>query len=570
MAVVRVEVSDWLKNAGIVGFYNIMTFNDISGSKVKKKSSYIEFDTCHLDNFNELYFKYFINKYKDFISVNKITCREEWIRDLLNKDIDEKEFEKFNVYIKYTKDRLKSASYVSAYEIIADEFDVIKECEQLKEIKLKKKENISDVKDKINEECSILLKLIDYINKPEVKKIIAAKNVIYDVIQPFWSDVSFLNKNNNKSDMYNLYKGDFIDPVSSYIESDLKKAKYDCFTCENKIQKLSKPFAYDITWITKMGVDVNRKSSHFWNYNSISSICPICNIIYSCIPAGFSVINGSGLFINNNTSVSDLLSANSNILNAGTTLEELEEQSYFNIIDSMEEKSTEQAKREMENIQIVKFDKNNSSRPYTFNVLSKKRLLIVKRNKEIFKYLINKKALVYENKSDPRKNYYLNLYSEVLGKLYNGESLFELIGLLSNLLINGKYKNSYLVYLLVKLNNDCMEMRGGSKVYYKYIDKYKNYGINLKKSYGKEGENKIPGILYRLQNALKVKNQARFMDTLLNAYTSRKDNIPVDFVEALQDIDKFQTIGYAFLIGLQGVEVPENNKSDENKEKEGE
>lgn len=51
------------------------------------------------------------------------------------------------------------------------------------------------------------------------------------------------------------------------------------------------------------------------------------------------------------------------------------------------------------------------------------------------------------------------------------------------------------------------------------------------------------------------------MDTLLNAYTSKKQAIPVDFIQALQDIDKFQTIGYAFLIGLQGIEL--SNKSEE-------
>ena len=104
-------------------------------------------------------------------------------------------------------------------------------------------------------------------------------------------------------------------------------------------------------------------------------------------------------------------------------------------------------------------------------------------------------------------------------------------------------------------------------MYYKDIDKFKDYGMNLRKVYGKEGENKIPGILYRLQNAIKVKDQGRFMDTLLNAYTSRKQAIPVDFIQALQDTDKFQTIGYAFLIGLQGMEIPskneENNQNNE-------
>ena len=561
MAVVRIQLDDWLKNVGLLGFYNIMNHECIGGNKIVKRSNFIEFDTSSLENFNELYFKYLINKYRDFISVNKITDKEEEIKEIIDKEINEKELERLNSYIKYAKDRLKSSSYKSAYEIINDRFDVISLCGQLKPLKLKKKENPGNIKDDINEQCYILLKIIDYINKPEVKKIIAAKNIIYDIIQPFWSDVSFLNKNNNKSNMYRLYKEDFIQPVINYVDSDLKKAKYDCFTCDNKLQKLSKPFAYDITWITKMGVDGSRKSSHFWNYNSISNICPICNLIYSCIPAGFSVVNGSGLFINNNTSVQDLLSSNSSILKGGITLDELEEESYFNIIDSMQQKSAEESEREMENIQIVKFDKNNSVRPYTFNMLSKKRLLILKNNKKIMQYLLNKKFKIGKE--------YINIYSSVLERIYNGRNLFDLIGLLIRLIISGDYKNSYLVYQLIKLNNDCMEMRGGSKVYYKDIDKFKDYGMKLKKSYGKEGENKIPGILYRLQNSLKVKDQARFMDTLLNAYTSKKENIPVDFIEALKDIEKFQTIGYAFLIGLQGAGAGENNKEDENMEKEG-
>lgn len=52
--------------------------------------------------------------------------------------------------------------------------------------------------------------------------------------------------------MYKHYEKDFIEPVKNYIEADLDKSKNTCFTCDNKIEKLSKPFAFDITWITKM------------------------------------------------------------------------------------------------------------------------------------------------------------------------------------------------------------------------------------------------------------------------------------------------------------------------------
>lgn len=560
MSVIKIELSDWMKNVGIVGLINILESNHELNNKVTPKGNTIEFDSSELDNFHELYFEYLIKKYKAFISIEKIVSKEEWINHFLDRGVTEKELESFNNYIKYVKERLKSASYSSAYEILGNnEYDLLNKSVGLKEIKLKKSQNISDIEIGVKEQCNLILEIIEYLNKPEVRKIVAAKNVIYDVIQGFWSDVSFLNKKNNKNDMYKHYKSDFTEPVRNYIEAKLDKSKNICFTCDNKIEKLSKPFAFDITWITKMGADVNKKSSHFWNYYSDANICPICNLVYSCIPAGFSVINGKGLFVNNNQSIKAIISANAHVLNGNKILEELEEETYFNIVDSMEQKSVEEAKNEVENIQVVKFDRNNNSRPYTFNVLSKEKLLIIKNNKKILEQLLNKKFKLAKD--------YLNIYSSVLDRIYNGKNLFDLLDTLTRLRISGEYKNSYVIYLLIKLNNNCMDMRGGSKVYYKDIDKFKDYGINLKKVYGKEGENKIPGILYRLQNALKVKDQGRFMDTLLNAYTSKKQAIPVDFIQALQDMDKFQTIGYAFLIGLQGMEIPnenkENNKNNE-------
>lgn len=561
MSVIKIELSDWMKNAGLVGLINILDSSSELRKKYKPDKNYIEFDSSELENFQEQYFEYLIRKYKAFISIEKIVSKEEWIKDLPNKEISEKELEGFNNHIKYVKERVKSASYISAYEIIGDrKYNLIDRSALLKEIKPKKNQSINDIKDEIKEQCNLILEIIIYLNKPEVRKIIAAKNVIYDIIQGFWSDVSFLNKNNNKVDMYECYKNDFIEPVKNYIDADLEKSKNTCFTCDNKIQKLSKPFAFDITWITKMGVDGNRKSSHFWNYYSDANICPICNLVYSCIPAGFSVINGKGLFINNNQSITDIISANNNILKGNQSLEELEEETYFKIAEAMEEKSVDEAKREIENIQVVKFDKNNNSRPYTFNVLSKGKLMIIKKNRKTFEYFLNKKVKL-------SKDYYLNIYSEVVDRIYNGKNLFDLLDTLTRLRISGEYRNSYIIYLIIKLNNDCMDMRGGTKVYYKDIDKFKDYGMKLKKVYGKEGENKIPGILYRLQNALKVKDVSRFMDTLLNAYTSKKVSIPVDFVQALQDTDKFQTIGYAFLIGLQGMEIPsENEENNINKE----
>ncbi len=55
------------------------------------------------------------------------------------------------------------------------------------------------------------------------------------------------------------------------------------------------------------------------------------------------------------------------------------------------------------------------------------------------------------------------------------------------------------------------------------------------------------------------------MDTIFQAYSYKKNeklSIPTFFIQGLNDIEKFQTIGYAFLIGLNGYEKSEDEKED--------
>lgn len=105
-----------------------------------------------------MYFEYLIQKYKEFISIEKIVNKEEWIKDLLDKNITEKDIEGLNTYIKYVKERLKSASYKSAYEILGDnEYSLLDKSADLKEVKLKRSQSVSDVVTEFKEQCNLLL-----------------------------------------------------------------------------------------------------------------------------------------------------------------------------------------------------------------------------------------------------------------------------------------------------------------------------------------------------------------------------------------------------------------------------
>lgn len=560
MGTVRLEMNTWVYNAGLAGLIKILKFNEVE--PIIRKN-YVEFDEEVLNNFEEKYFNYFSNVYESFTSWYKLVSFENFINNFNKNEFTEEKLEYLNNYIDEIKKRLTSNSYKSGYIVIEDNsLNLLEEEKKLKKIKKGKKQKIEDIMEEVQEQLLLLKRIIQYLKKDSVKNIIKAKNVIYDIIQLFWADVSFLNKNNNKNNMYEEYKNYFLEPALNYINTDRKKFKYNCFNCNNKIGKLGKPYAYDITWINKMGVDMSRKSSHFWNFNGDSYICPLCNLIYSCIPAGFTVLKGKGLFINENSSLSNLVSINNLTLSHNTTFEELEEESYFNIVEKLSQSEVETFNKEVENIQVVKLDSQNERRPYTFNLLSKERLNIIYKNRNRLKMLLKIHIKI-------TKDYYINLYREVISRLYNNKNQFDLIYELFSLNLQEKFKLIRYIDTIIKINNDFL---GGGKtgkmVYYKVIENFKNYGLSLRKGYTidkKNAKNKLPGITYRLLNALKTKNTAKFMDTLINAYMYLGKQIPTDFTIALNDVDKFQTIGYSFLLGLQGLEAGEykNNKEEE-------
>jgi len=97
------------------------------------------------------------------------------------------------------------------------------------------------------------------------------------------------------------------------------------------------------------------------------------------------------------------------------------------------------------------------------------------------------------------------------------------------------------------------------------IDKIRESGLELREAYeNKKAENKIAGISYRLLNALRTKDAGKFMDTLINAYMYLNKEIPKEFVDGLKDEDRFQTLGYSFLLGLQGRATEKNVDKGEN------
>lgn len=554
MGSITLEKSDWLYNAGIVGLCNILKYNKCEYDD--SNANYVKFDEKCLENFEEKYFMYFINNYKKFTSWYKIVSFQSYIDKLDLENLTEDDLEHINAYIEYLREKLKSNSYKSAYLLLdKEDLKIIEHEKHLRKIKLSKKQTIKDVTSHVKSNIEIIEHIIINLKKEKFRKYILSKNIIYDIIQKFWCDVSFLNKNNSKKDMFIEYEKYFLNPVKEYISINNENAKYTCFNCERKVSKLKDTFG--LSWINKVGVDMSRKTSHFWNMNGDTYICPICNLVYSCIPAGFTMIMGRGIFINDNSTMKNLININKHAITDKTLIEELEDETYLNIIDIMNYTPLNYAKNDIENIQIIKLDCSNEKRPYTFNIMCKNKLDIICKYKGALTAMLKVHVKVGSKE-------YIHIYREVLNRICNKSNLFDLIQRLMYINLNDKFSKLHFVEMILIINNHLLK---GSQDFYMLEDKdiygFRIIGQNFKTAYENRNANvRLNSISYKILNALKTKNTNKFMETLIGAYMYLNMAIPKEFLNIMKDENTFQTIGYAFLIGLRGKNISNIRKED--------
>lgn len=545
MSDIKLKLADWLYNAGIVGLVNILQH---AKEEVKLNGQEVIIKTEVFENFEEKYFKYFIDTYEKSLSWYKIISFENFIIKHEEEDFntfDEKAFEVLNQYIgsgsksgtlKYF---LTSNSYKAAYNLIQNKFDIIQAEKELNQIKLKKNEvfKIEEVK----ELFSKIIEIIKYCNNPESKKYLAGKNVVYTIIKNAWNGVAFLNVQTKIPDMYVDYKEYFVDKTKEYLKQEVVKYKHDCFTCNSKIKDMSN----DLSFLNMTGFDTNRKPSHVWNFINDIAVCPMCKLIYSCIPAGFSYVYSNGIFINENHNVETSVKINYKIKN--DILNNDESKGIYNAFGSMikalHESINENEKYELADIQVVRYEEEK----YKFNLLSKNVLKVLYESKDELNSLIKT--------GSQEVNTYFRLYDEVMKKLLNNENLFLLIHktivVKISKLQDARYNEGHIKNLL-KINTRFLKGVGYMEGLEKDIIKSASgAGYYLKEAYkSKNSENKLNGISYRLLNALKTNNKNMFMDTVLNCYLYTDKMIPQFITDCLRDDNVFKTLGYAFVTGL--------------------
>jgi len=581
---IELKLKDWLFNAGLLGFINILGEEARNNGELEidNKNRLIRFSPKVLENFEYKYFDFFIKRYGKTLTYGKILEFEKYIDEFEEngekiKSINE--LKMINDKITFFKAKIKSESYKKAYDLIEKNgtnkiLGLEKELKKIKE----SKGNIDEIsKDDVKNNIKIMMEIIDFFKKKitdkngNVKNYLAAKNIAYVIINNAWSSVSFLYKKNADKDIYEEYKSYFVEPALEYVNADKSKFKYKC-----AISNMSmKNYKNTLGFLNDTGFDVNRKTSHVWNFVNDVAVTPLVTLIYSCVPAGFVYGADKGIFVNANHNIDQLCNINNGI--AYNILEDESEEKNINLYKNLLkeiEKEKDNTKYELSDIQIVKFEEGH----YKFTLLSRNILKLLSENKEKLDDLLDKWYLI-----DKR---YFNIYDTTITELLNNQNLFSLINKLcyykiSKAKLSCKLKN---IEDLLKINLDyirrlkkmdkqeIIEKKENKKTSEELTEKDVFYirrdAMIFREEYIRKSGNdkKIGSLLYRLQNALRINNVDMFMDALISAHAYAGKNISSLFAKALLNDENFQTLGHGFLLGLLGEDKSKNENKTDKKE----
>ena len=557
MSEIVIELGTWQYNAGIAGLCNILEKNGIEINIHEDKLVFNSEEDLKnaLENFEEKYFNYLIEKYEKTLSWYKIVSYKEELQDIKNnfEILDEKRFQELDKYIKeILKYYIKSASYKAAYELIGGNTDPLQLEKELKPVSIKKNEKISDKKEDILKMIDKALILIEYCEKG--KEYLAGKNVIYTLIKNAWNGVCFLNPQTKEKNFYKDFKNYFVDTALSYLDEDKSKYKYECFVCDSKI----KNFDNDFSFLNETGFDTARKPSHAWNFLNNAGMCPLCRLIYSCIPAGFNYVYGNGIFINSNQSLTELLRVNrlvyEKIYNHNTKNEGNSSLTYRALAEALKDEKEENLKYELADIQMVRYENEK----YYFNILSKNIIKIIKNSKNDLDFLT--KAWYREINTDFR------IYEEVMKRLLNNQNLFALIYKLLFYKVSREKDCHFTanhVMNILNINYRILEGVGLMENKEKFNREAKAAGFYLREKYiNKKAEHKIPGLCYRILNGIKTNNRKVIMDTIFNMYLYVESPVSNVIAKMLDDDKSLEQFGYGFTAGFLSGKQNENSKAD--------
>ncbi|NRO49183.1 type I-B CRISPR-associated protein Cas8b1/Cst1 [Lactobacillus helveticus] len=574
------RINSWLENAGIVGLTRILKANPRYRGSYKEKENTLEVDPKVFDNFSDLYFNFFIKNYGQATRYWRIVSEENFLKSLKEngfKDFDNKKLKEltdwFDNVLKYS---VNSASYKKVIKFINSDYDIkaeVKDCN--KKIRTLNKKNFltespEEAKEILQELINQLLKAIEYFSTDQARKYFPAKTLSYTVINKAWNGVSFLNPQAKNLDFYDDYQNYFVAPVQKYLQEDHSKDKYICSTCGRPIKRLE----YSYGFLNDMGYDLNRKTSNAWNFKNDLYICPVCQFLYSLVPAGFTYNMASqGIFINENSSIRNLQGKNDATFNSmmRDIRSNTQTSPYRAFSAAFKDAEASGQNAALANIQLITYNNDH----YNFQIIPivASKVLIkvvekkytVKQTGEVKSYLAN---LYNAGISNFRGAGYYSILENVLNCLFNNTNLFSIIQELELLKVGntaGCYYNTFQIMTVIRMNgwflNELHKYRrseNAMKVEEDKLTKARGCGMHVRMGY--DNENKAKTLAYKMLEAIRANSTDRFMELLLNAYLYLDKTVPKIFIETQSNTEVFKEYAFAFIAGLIGSSNAEQDK----------
>lgn len=548
----RIEIStgDFLKNAGIVGLKYLLDNSEadegiVYGITDDEQSLWIDSEYIENADWTQLYFNAFVKKYGSSTAYQAVLDKIDNILDKLeneNWDISNKENLKFiKEELKFVNDKLLSNSYKSGFENIRQDIQNPEVYELLKNSKLK--ENME--KEELHRR---LQQLQNFLQQPLCKETFSMKSIIYNYINRFWDNKSFLLVANASKNMKEMFEADFSKPLKAYVLKEHKKSKDMCIDCGGQIDSKDR---VSIAFMKEQADDLSRKRSAFWNCKVDAYLCPICAFIYSLVPLGFTLIGKTFAFINMNQNATELLNANSSYGKLVHVAEQEENEKYSSWIARTIDLLLQEKSKELGNIQIVTRGIGENDR-YTFDIIHKE-ILILFNDKDVRDDLDKLSKVPYVK----IENNFWNIHENVILNILKYHNQYEIINKLLRMEIEDKktlFKAGLVYNIQLKINLLRKKEKNGGELMNRYMVREKGYELRnvLLKAKGSNDDACIRGTIYQLLNALSVGNVEHFMEVIMRIYCSTKLQVPNTFIEFLKDRDTFVEYGYAFLLGLQG------------------
>ena len=601
MDTLKLVPGDFLKNAGIVGFLRLWEHVKQQRNEQFELTDKIDVQELRNVDLTQAYINTFIEYYGKETNVAKAFDQlDRLIEDLEKKpeEIDQEKIKKDvdSISSNLSRDDFKKPkdSLIFGVQGIEDKIDLstVIFSDWLDDMKdeIKKEKKISKeaatykvfVKKQLPKENPDFAKsqqdllpklkaLQKFCAQPLVKQTFIFKEISHSIIKLFWKNICFLYVNDTKKEISGLIDKVFTKPLLDFLGKKEYKDKSHCIACGIPLA-LNKEKT-SIAFMVDMADDLKRKTSAFWNCKVDAFLCPICTFLYALAPLGFCPVdNGDFVFINANDSVDSLWANNQPKMDTeGKPL------AYHTRIDQAILQILESKAKIKNNIQVITRSKLENR--YHFNVIDHE-LIQLTQEKKVNLAL---KKLVARPTFKMSNGVFRNIYRLCIENLLNYRHQYNLLNMLIIESLKQVHVNSFLQPVL---DIQCAQLCA-------QLSQKENHPMNLNKlqyfaseagselrllliadKVGQENVRPLPddqkediirGVVYRLTNALKVRNIEQFVDIIIRLYSSCKRPIPSVFIEAIKADDQFAIVGYAFILGLKGAYyTKENNEGEKN------